>query len=171
MPPSYVKTIEDVIYYYYAKLVIAKSAGFEGNYRFITHTFKKLKDGELKISDYDREILKQMQAPRTSCPYCGSDGPLVQEHVLPLELSGPPGPHNTIFACKTCNSSKGCNDLIDWWENKIDRKLDDLPRIPAAIYLKLCYDVHKMNHTLQNYCSGLVCLWPLGKSKIHRRKR
>lgn len=41
MPPSYVHTVEDVIYYNYAKLVIAKSAGFEGNYKFITHTFKK----------------------------------------------------------------------------------------------------------------------------------
>lgn len=45
MPPSYVHTVEDVIYYYYyyAKLVIAKSAGFEGNYVFITNAFKKLK--------------------------------------------------------------------------------------------------------------------------------
>jgi len=118
MPPSYVKTVEDVIFYYYAKLVIARSAGFEGNYRFITHTFKKLKNEQIKISDYDREILKQMQAPQTHCPYCGCNGPLTQDHIIPLELSRPSGPHNTIFICKSCNSSKGANDLIDWWVNK-----------------------------------------------------
>lgn len=170
MPSSYVKSIEDTIHYYYAKLVIARSAGFEGNYRFITHTFKKLKNGEIKISDYDREILKQMKMLQTCCPYCDCDGPLSQEHIVPLERSGPSGPHNTIFSCKSCNSSKGANDLIDWWKNKLGKKLDDLPRIPIAIYLKLCYDIHKMNHTLQNYCNDLTYLWPLGKSKIHKRK-
>lgn len=171
MPPPYVKTIEDVIYYYYAKLVIARSAGFEGNYKFITYTFKKLKRGEIKISDYDREIFKQMEEPQTKCQFCGCDGPLTKEHIIPLELSGPPGPHNVVFVCKKCNSSKGADDLIEWWQNKLGKKLDELPRIPAAIYLKLCYDAHKMNHTLQSLCNDLKYLWPFGKSKVHGRKK
>lgn len=111
-----------------------------------------------------------MKIPQTCCPYCDCKGPLSQEHIIPLELSGPSSPHNIIFSCKSCNSSKGSNDLIDWWKNKLNKKLDDPPRIPAAIYLKLCYDIHKMNHTLSNYCNDLTCLWPLGKSKIHKRQ-
>lgn len=31
MPPPFVKTIRDVVYYYYAKLVIAPSAELKGN--------------------------------------------------------------------------------------------------------------------------------------------
>lgn len=169
MPPSYVHTIEDVIYYYYAKLVIAKSAGFEGNYAFITNTFKKLKTGKARISDYDREILKQMQEAQNACPYCGNRSDLCQEHIIPLEMSGPPGPHNITFSCKSCNSSKGSRDLIEWWISA-NRKIDGIPRIPIAVYLKLCYDAHKMNHTLEKSCKELACLWPFGKSKIHKRR-
>ena len=49
MPPSYVKTIEDLIYYEYAKL-ISKSAGFENNWGFRTSTWKKLKSGKINMS-------------------------------------------------------------------------------------------------------------------------
>lgn len=170
MPPPYVRSVEDVIYYYYAKLVIAKSAGFEGNYRFITDTFKRLKGGEIRISDYNREILKQMEASEKACAYCGAKESLTQDHVVPLEKSGPSGPHNIVFVCKKDNSSKGDNDLIEWWIESLGRNRDDLPRIPIAIYLKLCYDAHKMNHTLEKLCKDLKCLWPFGPSKIHGRK-
>ena len=63
MPPPYVKTVRDVIYYYYAKLVIAPSAGLKDNYGFIIDRFKALKAGKVSISDYDRELFHKEARP------------------------------------------------------------------------------------------------------------
>ena len=170
MPPPYVRTVEDLIFYYYAKLVIAPAAGFAGNYRFITSTFKKLKSGKIKISDYDREILKQMQCGASRCVYCGYEGgTLTKEHIIPLEHGGPDEPHNIVFACKHCNSSKGNDDLMDWWVNKLGKPLDDLPRIPIGLYLKLCYDAHKLRHSLSRTWENPLKLWPFGPSTLYGR--
>ncbi len=49
MPPSAIKTIRDLIYWQYAKL-IAKSAGFEENYGFIMSRFQKLKNEQKDIN-------------------------------------------------------------------------------------------------------------------------
>ncbi len=172
MPPSYIKTVKDVIYYYYSKLVIAPAARLRNNYGFIIHTFKKLRNGEIKISDYDREILKQMNSTEKQCAYCNEKDitSLTQEHVIPLECGGPKSPHNIIFVCKKCNSSKGSKDLIKWWTEDLKKKIDDLPRIPAGLYLKLCYDAHKLKNSLDSSCNKLVNLWPFGKSSLYGRK-
>jgi hypothetical protein len=40
-PPKYVDTVRRLIYWHYAQL-IAKAAGFEGNYGFVISRYKKL---------------------------------------------------------------------------------------------------------------------------------
>lgn len=66
MPPRAVpKRVRDFILYYYAKLVIAPSAGEKGNYRFVMDRFKRLTSGEISMSDYDREIQKLVWASKT----------------------------------------------------------------------------------------------------------
>ncbi len=54
MPPPYVKTIREEILYEYAKL-ISRSAYHSLQRGFITDRFKKLRDGEISISDTIRE--------------------------------------------------------------------------------------------------------------------
>jgi hypothetical protein len=71
--PFVPKRVEDFIFYYYAKLVIAPSSGFKKNYRFIVDTYKRLKVGEIRMSDYDRELLHLSQQS-DSCAYCGRPG-------------------------------------------------------------------------------------------------
>ncbi len=70
-PPSIPRRVEDIIFYYYAKLVIAPSAGFKGNYGFIIDTYKRLKSGDIQMSDYERELLHIADMPNT-CAFCGS---------------------------------------------------------------------------------------------------
>lgn len=48
-PPKYVKTVRDLIFWLYAEL-IARAAGFEGNYGFVVSRYKKLKSGEMQWS-------------------------------------------------------------------------------------------------------------------------
>ena len=50
MPPKAVKSVKDIIYYQYAK-IISGSAGFgKTNYGFIMSTWKKLKSGDMQWS-------------------------------------------------------------------------------------------------------------------------
>jgi hypothetical protein len=174
MPPPYVKTVEDVIYYYYAKLVVAPSANLKGNFGFIIHTFKKLKNGEMTISDYDREIELKELATEKKCIYCGSESSLTQDHVIPHEIGGPDGRHNIVWCCKTCNSSKGSKDLIEWWNEtfaeSIGKAEEDLPRLPAGIYLKFSHDWAKINNLLHNPARSLKDLKPFVSRKRSKSK-
>jgi len=54
MPPPYVRTIREEIFYEYAKL-ISRSAYGSLQRGFITDRFKKLRDGEVAISGTIRE--------------------------------------------------------------------------------------------------------------------
>lgn len=55
MPPSAVKTLRDLIFWQYAK-IISQSADFgKTNYRFIMSRFKKLQSGEITWSSSIRE--------------------------------------------------------------------------------------------------------------------
>lgn len=49
------------------------------------------------------------------CAYCGvQDGPLQQDHVVPLSLGGGYVASNIVPACKSCNSSKSNMPLSEW---------------------------------------------------------
>jgi hypothetical protein len=152
--------VEDFILYYYAKLVIAPSAGFEGNYRFIVDTYKRLKGGEIRMSDYDRELLHLAQQPNL-CAYCGcANARVVPSEVVPRPLGGPIGVHNQVLACSRCAESKGERDLVDWWRNVRGGHHDTLPRIPTGLYLKIAYEAHQVNFSLREHCTDLGQLFP-----------
>ncbi len=54
MPPPYVRTIREEIYYEYVKLISRSALGFI-KYPFVAERFKKLRDGEITISGTIRE--------------------------------------------------------------------------------------------------------------------
>jgi len=60
-PPKYVCTVRRLIYWQYSQL-IAKAAGFDGNYGFVVSRYKKLESGEISwsssIRDYEKELEK-----------------------------------------------------------------------------------------------------------------
>ncbi|MFH2110535.1 MAG: HNH endonuclease, partial [Candidatus Bathyarchaeota archaeon] len=71
MPPNAVKTLRDLLYWQYAKL-ISESAGFgKANYAFMMDRFKRLQVGDLEWSSSIREWLRERESPG-SCIYCGS---------------------------------------------------------------------------------------------------
>jgi len=97
-PPKYVDTVRRLIYWQYAQL-IAKAAGFEGNYGFVISRYKKLESGEMSWSSSIRDYEKELEKGRV-CVYCGATGSLStdtssqsQEQVLtpglPLSLTRP----------------------------------------------------------------------------------
>jgi hypothetical protein len=156
------RTVGDFILYYYAKLVIAPSAGEAGNYRFIIDRYKRLKSGEIQMSDYDREIQKLAQQPGL-CVFCGTHCETVLTEIVPRRLGGPVGIHNLVHACRECAASKGDKDLLEWWCNDLGRDKDDLPRIPAGLFLKLAYERHMVGFGLKRYCDDIRDIWHGGQ--------
>lgn len=41
------------------------------------------------------------------CAYCGTDGPMTMDHVVPLSRGGHHVAGNVVPACRSCNSAKG----------------------------------------------------------------
>lgn len=160
MPPPLVpKRVEDIIFYYYAKLVIAPSSGFAKNYRFVIDAYKKLKSGKLRMSDYDRELHRLAGQPGL-CAYCGDRVVnTIASQVVPASRGGPIGIHNQVLACRECAQSKEEMDLVDWWRNVRGQHHDTLPRVPIGLYLKLAYERHKVRFTLGDECSDLTQLF------------
>jgi len=164
MPPSYVKKTGQLIHYYYAKLVIAPSAGLAGNFGFITDRYKALESGRIEMSNHNRELWLKETEPQSMCAYCNGPGPLVGDHVIPLAASGPDAMHNILRVCRDCNATKSDRDLIEWWNAVHGAKLGDasvgLPRLAAGVYLKIAYDWHRVNNTLETPARDLGDLQP-----------
>ncbi len=162
MPPPLVpKRVEDFIFYYYAKLVIAPSAGYPKNYRFIVDSYKKLRAGEIRMSDYERELQRLARQPGV-CAYCGKrEHNVAPSEVVPRSMGGPIGIHNQVLACERCQGSKEGRDLVDWWRNVMGRHHDTLPRVPAGLYLKLAHEAHQINFSLRARCTDLAQLFRL----------
>lgn len=142
MPPRAVKTIKDLIFWQYAKL-ISRSAGINKR-AFQMDRFTKLRDGEIKWSSTIREWIKEHEKA-DECIYCGSKGNLTLEHILPKSCGGPDIPDNAIKICQSCNSSKGKKKLYEW---KGLKHKDEIARIAEGKYLKLLYELHEKNGTL-----------------------
>ena len=111
-PPSVPRKVEDIIFYYYAKLVVAPSSGFGGNYGFIVDAYKRLKSGQIRMSDYERELY-HIANMRGTCAFCGSKCTKSQTtHIVPRPFGVQPGMHNIVYACEACATSKGEKDFV-----------------------------------------------------------
>jgi 5-methylcytosine-specific restriction endonuclease McrA len=52
------------------------------------------------------------------CAYCGADGDLHIEHVVPISRGGPHSIGNIIPACKDCNYSKRDSEVETWYRSQ-----------------------------------------------------
>jgi hypothetical protein len=138
MPPPYVRTIREEILYEYAKL-ISRSAYGTLQRGFITDRFKKLRDGEINISDTIREWEREQQLPK-ECVFCGSKNGLTTDHLIPHNRGGDDSADNLVLACQSCNSSRSDKGIFEWLGLK---KKDELHRLVAGKYLKQLFRVHE----------------------------
>jgi hypothetical protein len=163
MPDSEVKTVKDLIYYQYAKIIAKSAMGADAKknaYGFIKQTFRQLKNDEKKWSEILREDRQLVEAEK-KCIYCNSTENLNWEHIVPKSLlinSKCPscdriqGIHNQIWSCKTCNSKKGTKGLYHFYREMFPEptKLSDtLPPLLEKKYLKTIYYCHMCNNTLE----------------------
>jgi 5-methylcytosine-specific restriction endonuclease McrA len=166
MPDRDVKTIRDLIFYQYAKIIARRAfAAQDGkaakaqHYGFIKKTFKELKDGTKSWSEITREDWQFVESDR-KCIYCGAEGDLHKEHIVPKSLRIKPecgtcdtvqGIHNQVWACKRCNALKGTKGLYEFFKllHPAEKKFYDLiPPLLEKKYLKTMYCCHECAQTL-----------------------
>lgn len=153
MPPKAIKTVREIIFYQYAK-IISESSGFgKANYGMIMSKWKQLINGEILWSTSVREWLREKENP-TRCIYCGEEKRLTVEHILPRHCGGEDVPDNVVMVCKSCNSSKGGKRLYEW--RRLDAK-DAHHRIAEGKYLKYLYSLHDRNGTLDESDVKVLC--------------
>ena len=167
LPPPAVKTIRDIIFWQYAKM-ISESAGYgKKQFGFVMDRFKKLSSGEVSWSTSIREYVKEKEK-RDVCIYCGGRAELTLEHILPRSRGGPDIPDNAVWICRSCNSSKGDKRLFEWFE--IERR-NEIPRIAEGKYLKLLYSLHEKMGTLNLADVSKLCpKCDLGKKCLEKGK-
>jgi hypothetical protein len=144
-----VSTVRQLIYWEYA-LLIARSAGFEGNYGFIVSRYKKLVSGEMKWSSSVRDYEKELDRGRV-CAYCGATDGLSTDHIIPSSRAGVDpriaalldSPDNCVCACRKCNSSKRDRDIFEWYGPD-----GEIPKLVLSKFLKLAYRIHETQGTL-----------------------
>ena len=144
MPPPYVRTICEEIFYEYAKL-ISRSAYGSLQRGFITDRFKKLRDGEITISGTMREWERKQELPK-ECVFCRSTSNLTTDHLIPLSRGGDDSADNVVLACQSCNTSKGEKGVFEWLGLK---EKDRLHRLVAGKYMKLLLTLHEQNGTIE----------------------
>ncbi|MEW6515381.1 MAG: HNH endonuclease [candidate division FCPU426 bacterium] len=142
MPPTAIKTIRDLIFWEYAKLISQSAGKGRDNFAFVMFKFKELQSRAISWSTILREDLK---TSRDECAYCGAKSNLSHDHIVPKRECHYDEIHNIVAACKSCNSSKGDKDLIEWYG--LDRRAE-IPRIVMGKYLKMLYICHECRGTL-----------------------
>ena len=121
-PP--IETVRQHIACSYANLARAHAAVEAGvdSYGRMHHMiraklFKGLTTGTMKMRTfYDDEKVK-FTYPQACC-YCGTTEKLSIDHLIPRIKGGEDHADNLVWACRSCNSSKGERDLLDWYQTK-----------------------------------------------------
>ncbi len=168
MPPKYIITVRQLIYWEYARL-IARAAGFEENYGFIVSRFKKLVSGEMNWSSSIRDYEKELDKGRV-CTYCGATGEVCTDHIIPKSRAGVDPrimqlldtSDNCVCACKKCNSYKGSKDVFEWYGTEL---ADKIPKLVLSKFLKLAYRIHETQGTLDlkdPNMDGVLDIYDLG---------
>ncbi len=143
MPDREVKTIRDIINYQYAKIIACSAfrcvSGVEAkkrHYGFIKNTFRDLSSGRKTWSDIEREDWQLVESDK-ECAYCGDNGTLAREHIVPWSLrinehcfacDTIQSIHNKVWACKICNSEKSTIGVYTFYRKRLpaERKYFDL---------------------------------------------
>ena len=140
------KTVRDLVYWEYAKLISGSAVGDRKNYGFIMYTFKRLKEQKLHPSAILKEN-KKLVEESNQCAYCGCCDNLQWEHIIPKSRGGPDSIDNMVQACPKCNLAKSDKDPFEWYE--IERRYE-IPRLVLGKYLKIIYDIHEKYGTLDS---------------------
>ena len=88
MPDCDVRTLQDLIWYQYAKIIARRALGPDAkreHYGFVKQTLCDLQSGKKQWSDIAREDWQLVESEKR-CVYCGSSDNLSRDHLVPKTL-------------------------------------------------------------------------------------
>lgn len=148
MPPEFVKTIRDLIFWEYARLISDSALSDSNQFPLITNKFKELQTG-LKWPEI---LLEDIDTDATKCCYCNSSDRLSYDNIVPERICQHSEIHNLVKVCKTCSTSRDNKGLMTWWGWE---RRDELSRIVYGKYLKMLYKCHECKETLEQECINM----------------
>lgn len=149
-----IATIGELLYWSYANLAMAHAAVSQqaaryGRPHYIVRSrlYAGLQKETMQIGSLlDDERLK-MVLPQACC-YCGRRESLSVDHLIPQSRGGDHAGENLVWACRSCNSSKGACDVLEWLKERGEFP----PLLLLRRYLKLaiqsCRDQNLMAMSL-----------------------
>lgn len=160
MPPAVVKSVKDLIFWQYAKIIAASAGIGKKDFPFVMSKFKQLRRGEIFWNEI-REYVKEKEHP-DECIFCGATANLTLEHLLPRSHNGPDVEKNLVWICKSCNSSKGSRRLYEHFalQAGVEAAKYGVPRIAEGKYLKLAFETLEEKGLLETSVtelSGTIC--------------
>ena len=144
-------TVRKVIAESYANLAMAHMAFSEQASSYSRRHFmvrarlrKGLLQGTMSMRPIADDEKLKMVLPQ-ACSYCGGADHLSVDHLIPTSRGGPNTGENLVWACRSCNSSKGRKDALAWWFAK-------RPGFPPILllrrYLKLVWNLCEAKNML-----------------------
>jgi hypothetical protein len=122
--PKELKAIGERLYWAYANLAMAHDAVTSGkdkysqtSYRIRSRLYAGLMNGTMNVGALVEDERLKLILPQ-ACSYCGSRTNLAADHLVPLHSGGPDLGDNLVWACRSCNSSKGAKDVLEWLQEK-----------------------------------------------------
>ena len=137
--------IGELLYWSYANLAMAHSAitakaDKYGRTQFMIRSrlFAGLNKRTMHIGPLAEDERLKMILPQACC-YCGSREHLSVDHLIPTKRGGENSGDNLVWACRSCNSSKGANDALEW----LAEKNQFPPILLLRRYLKLAIEISR----------------------------
>jgi len=88
VPPLAVKSVRDLIFWQYAKIISESAGAAKRQYGFVIDRLRKLASGDISWSTSIREYVKE-QEKADECIYCSTEENLTLDHILPRSGGGP----------------------------------------------------------------------------------
>lgn len=151
-------TLGESLLWSYANLAMAHAAVAKGDQKYgrlhyiiRARLCKGLLTGTMSIGAVAEDEKLKLVLPQ-SCCYCGSKANLSVDHLLPRARGGIDAGQNMVWACRSCNSSKGEQDVLVW--------LAQRERFPPLLllrrYLKLAVAISTEHGLLATPIDGVA---------------
>lgn len=142
-------TIKEYLFWAYANLAMAhaalKDSSETRSYRRIhymirSRLYKRLMAGSMKLGSILDDERREMTKP-SIWSFCGGSSHLSVDHLVSRKNGGLDQGDNLILACRTCNSSKGKKDLLEWYRDRESFP----PLLILRRYIKIAYSFCREN--------------------------
>jgi len=115
-----IHTVGELLHWSYANLAMNHAAHDDGakscgrrHFIIRSRLYAGLRGGTMQLGSLADDERLKMILPQACC-YCGSTDNLAIDHLVPRARGGADTGDNLVWSCRSCNSSKGSKDVLEW---------------------------------------------------------